>query len=249
MKAGVALACLVSVFTALAQPTKAAIPVIDPSNLAVNVEKALQHLEMIKRMQQQIRNQMLMLQSWRFTRLDGILIDMQRIQKAMGGSGSSSGGGSLGTGSVNADYPINHSTTSPPNLPGVEGIREKWMHQQRQTIVRARTVQNVAFQQLESSQSRIAQYVRKSNQALGATSAVQAGNEILAAQIAQLQNLEALEIADAEAELERHAERQARRSQSRQIRSFLLRDWKTSQGLSKNTTSTIKPITKPFVTK
>lgn len=251
----ICLFCLMGFLAVVAQPTKAAIPVIDPSNLAVNVEKALQHLEMIKRMQLQIRNQMLMLENWKFTRLDDVLGDMQRIRRATGAPGTSgspsnpAASGLSDSASIDTTYPINQNATHAPNLPGIENMREQWMRQQRQTIVRARTVQNVAYQQLSTSQARIDEYVQESNRAPGTTAAVQAGNEIIGTQIAQLQTLQALEIADAKAELERHAHRQARQSQSNHLRGFLFRDWLTQQGQPTTPAPKVKPVPNPFVIK
>jgi len=107
----------------------------------------------------------------------------------------------------------------------VEALRRQWLESQRAGVLHSQDVQNRTSVEMPGTQARVGEYVRRSNSAPGQTAVLQASNETLATLTAQMQNLQALEIAQTRTELEADAHRQAQAAFHRQRRDALMHDW------------------------
>jgi P-type conjugative transfer protein TrbJ len=121
----------------------------------------------------------------------------------------------------------------------MQSLRSGWDQEQRSVLVENRTVQNQTYLNLQPTAQRIQSYVEHSNSASGATSAMQAGNEEVATLVAQVQTLQAQEITDARAEVERNARDQAEQAYAEQQRQSVRGDWSNPQ---QPTSSMVSPF-------
>lgn len=200
----------------IGRSTPAADIVFDPTNFGANVDQVLHTLEIISRLDQQIRNQRRMLENWRFTRLEQLLASMNVIRQTVDAAGALN---------VSARYPISESAYAGLDADAVESLRRQWLESQRAEVLHSQNTQNLTVTEMPGTQARVGEYVSRSNSAPGQTAVLQAGNETLATLTAQLQNLQALEIAQSRNELEEEAHRQAQAAFHRQRRDALMRDW------------------------
>jgi P-type conjugative transfer protein TrbJ len=106
-----------------------------------------------------------------------------------------------------------------------QSMQTGWDQEERSVLIENRTVQNQTYLNLQPTAQRIQSYVEHSNSASGATSAMQAGNEEVATLVAQLQALQAQEITDARAEVERDAQAQAEQAYALQQQQAVRGDW------------------------
>lgn len=218
----------------LATSAQAVQIVFDPKNLAVNIEQVLHHLEVIDRLEQQIRNQFRMLQNWRFTRLDELLASMKFIRKALDEAGAINLAGL---------YPIVAQAYAPLDANAVQFLKQQWLDAERGELIHAQTLQNRAVAAMAGTQRRVDAYVQRSNAAPGQTAVLQATNETLATMTGQLQSLQALDVAQARMELEEEAHRQAESALFRQRREALMKDWPVSTELRISSTAIRSPLT------
>lgn len=194
--------------------------VFDPTNFGANVEQVLQHLEIITRLDRQIRNQYLMLENWRFTLLHELLTSMQSIREAIEGAGV------LDLANRYSILPQDYARLDSESM---QLIREQWLESQRQALIHSQTLQNRVVTEIPGTQHRVEEYVARSNSARGQTAVLQASNETLATLTAQLQNLQALDIAQTRIELEEDAHRQAQAAFYRQRRENMMKDWPATE--------------------
>ena len=82
---------------------------------------------------------------------------------------------------------------------------ERWRAEQRRRAESTVELHQAVAESIESTRDRVADYVEASNAAPGQLAAQQATNELIAVQVQQLQELQALEVAALRAEIERHA--------------------------------------------
>jgi len=214
-------------FTLLAPlPTvRAAEIVFDPTNFGINVEQVLHHLEVIARLEEQIRNQFRMLENWRFTRLDELLVSMQSIRQVIDEAGALN---------LAQRYPILPRAYAQRDAEAMQALKRQWLESQRQALIHAQALQNRTVSEMPGTRRRIGEYVERSNSAPGQTAVLQANNETLATLTAQLQNLQALDITQTRVELEEEAHRQAQAAFRRQRRSALMKDWPVTGPLTKS---------------
>jgi len=198
--------------------------VFDPFNYEVNTEQVQRHLEVIERLDEQIRNQLLILENWEFTRLAPLLEGMHFVRAPLDDAAEIFADTDL-SGQLAAQYPIEPKAYAQRDAADMEELRRSWLASQRDSVALARTVQNRVYAEMAPAQTRVDEYVTQSNEAPGPTAVTQAGNEVIAALVAQLQALHAREIADTRAELEREAQAQAEDAFTRQRHARLMRDW------------------------
>ena len=213
------IALLAALVTVLAAPTsKAADIVFDPTNFGANVDQVLHTLEILTRLDQQIRNQYRMLENWRFSRLAELLASMNAIRQTVAPAAQVDLAG---------QYPIDAPAYAGLDAEAVEALRRGWLESQRAGVLHTQALHARTVSEMPGTQARVSEYVERSNAAPGQTAVLQASNETLATLTAQLQNLQALEIAQTRTELEADAHRQAQAALHRQRRDALMLDWPT----------------------
>ena len=176
--------------------------VFDPSNLAQHVLILEQHAQQLLQLKAQVEQMDRMLQDWDFSRLDETLAQMETIHSQLDTIGSSLGTlpdrfpmtweGGVGGDVHHADDTINPRLT-------------QWRGEQRQRAEQAVELHQSVADSIADTRDRVGDYVSKSNAAPGQLAAQQATNELLAVQVQQLQELQALEIAALRTELEQQA--------------------------------------------
>ncbi len=183
----------------LTNTASAQVTVFDPFNYVVNKDQVRRHREVIERLDVQIHNQLLILENWAFTRLAPTLEAMRFVRAPLDDAAEIFADTDL-NGQLEAQYPIDPEAYADRDADDMAELRRAWLASQRSSVALARTVQNRVYTQMEPTQTRIDEYVTQSNEAPGPTAATQAGNEITATLIAQLQAIHAREIADSRAE-------------------------------------------------
>lgn len=220
--------------TILTNVASAQVTVFDPFNYEVNKDQVRKHREVIERLDEQIHNQLLILENWAFTRLAPMLEAMRFVRAPLDDAAEIFTDTDL-NGALEAQYPIDPDAYAHRDATDMAELRRAWLASQRASVALARTVQNRVYTEMEPTQTRVDEYVAQSNEAPGPTAATQAGNEIIATLIAQLQAIHAREIADTRAELEREAQAQAEEAFARQRREHLMRDWNRPQNRAPST--------------
>ena len=222
----------------LTNVASAQVTVFDPFNYEVNKDQVRKHREVIERLDKQIENQLLILENWAFTRLAPMLEAMRFVRAPLDDAAEIFADTDL-NGALEAQYPIDPDAYADRDATDMAELRRAWLASQRASVALARTVQNRVYSEMEPTQTRIDEYVAQSNEAPGPTAATQAGNEIIATLIAQLQAIHAREIADTRAELEREAQAQAEEAFARQRREHLMRDWNRDRNRPASTQRTV----------
>jgi P-type conjugative transfer protein TrbJ len=128
-------------------------------------------------------------------------------------------------GTLNSQYPSDPNSYANMTDASYQSMQTGWDQEERSVLIENRTVQNQTYLNLQPTAQRIQSYVEHSNSASGATSAMQAGNEEVATLVAQLQALQAQEITDARAEVERDAQAQAEQAYALQQQQAVRGDW------------------------
>lgn len=193
--------------------------VFDPTNYAKNLEQARQQLELAQRMREQVRNQLRMLESWRFSRVEGVLDAMRDAQRVLASTGS------YGTGSPDGGLGDIYPVRVVLSRAEMQGRRLAWELRRRRSLVERREGAEAAYRDLGANARRVSEIVEKSNAAPGQTAAVQAGNELAASLVGQLQSLQAAEVSAARAEAEAEARRQSESAYQADRRARLMADW------------------------
>lgn len=198
--------------------------VFDPTNFVQAVEQVTQQVRLVEQFKQQIENQRAMLQSWGYSQLAGILQNMEIWQQVFGQADGTYSSTNPGT-TLDEQYPADPDSYIGMSDATIQTLRNEWDQAERNNLIENRTVQNQTYLNLAPTAERIGQYVERSNAAPGVTAAVQAGNEELATLVAQLQTLQAQEITDARAEVERDARAQAEEAYGEQQRQAVRAGW------------------------
>lgn len=194
----------------------ASVIVFDPTNFGVNLEQVAQHLELIARLDHQIRNQRQMLEHWNFTQLDELLASMARVQSTVQSATDLD---------LSSSYSIDPGAYASLDADQLETLGRQRLRSQRTATLRSRIVQIQVAEEMVATQERIADYVREAGDAPGQTAVLQASNETLAQLAGQLQSLQAVELAEMRVEIELEADRQAEAALRAQRRDVLMRDW------------------------
>ena len=202
--------------------------VFDPTNFAEAVLQVADDVQMVDQLYQEVTNEVAMLKSWNFTQLPGILQSMNIWQQVFGQAGATYSSTDPGN-TLNSQYPSDLTSYANISDAAIQSMRSGWDQEERSVLVENRTVQNETYLNLQPTAQRIQSYVEHSNSASGATSAMQAGNEEVATLVAQLQALQAQEITDARAEVERAAQDQAEQAYAEQQRQAVRGDWTNPQ--------------------
>ena len=214
---------------ALLVPTAAFADIVfDPTNFAEAVIQVADDVQMVDQLYQEVTNEVAMLKSWNFTQLPGILQSMNIWQQVFGQAGTTYSSTNPGS-TLNSQYPSDPGNYANMTDSSYQSMQSGWDQEERSVLVENRTVQNETYLNLQPTAQRIQSYVEHSNSASGATSAMQAGNEEVATLVAQLQALQAQEITDARAEVERDAQDQAEQAYAEQQRQSVRGDWTNPQ--------------------
>jgi len=200
---------------------RATVVVIDPTNLASNLQQVAQDIQLLAQMEQQVQNQLRMLERWNFTRLDQILAEMARLDGIFRDAGPTYEDRDA-EGALERHYPTSYGDDARQQH---EALEPQWEQRHRDVLVENRRVQNEVAQSVEPTRQRVAEYVEHSNSAPGVTAAMQAGNEVVATLAGQLQALEVLEVTEARAESEQYAREQSEDAYAAQRRAWVMRDW------------------------
>jgi len=169
-----------------------------------------------------------MLQNWGFTQLPGILQSMNVWHQVFSQAGTTYTSTDPGS-AVNSQYPSDPNAYTSVTAASYQSMRNGWDQEQRNVLIENRTVQNDAYLNLQPTADRIQAYVQHSNSVPGATAALQAGNEEVATLVAQLQSLQAQEITQARADVERDAQEQAEQAYADQQRQAVRSTWDNPQ--------------------
>jgi len=216
---------VITIITVLCSNTpntvRATVVVIDPTNLASNLQQVAQDVQLLAQMEQQVQNQLRMLERWNFTHLDQILAEMTRLDGIFEDAGSIYEDRDA-EGALERQYPTSYGDDARQQH---EALEPQWEQRHRDVLVENRRMQNEIAQNVESVRERVAEYVEHSNAAPGVTAAMQAGNEVAATLTAQLQALQALEVTEARAESEQYAREQSEDAYAAQRRAWVMRDW------------------------
>jgi type IV secretion system protein TrbJ len=202
--------------------------VFDPSNYAQAVIQVQHDVQLVELFQQEVQNELAMLKNWNFTELPGILQSMNVWQQVFGQAGTTYSSTNPG-GALSNQYPSDPSNYAGMTDAAYQSMQNGWDQDERSVLIENRTVQNQTYLSLQPAARRISDYVNHSNSASGVTSAVQAGNEEVATLVAQLQSLQAQEITDGRAEVERAAQDQAEQAYAEQQRQAVRGDWDSPQ--------------------
>lgn len=218
----------------LTPPVLATVIVFDPTNFGVNLEQVAHHLEVIARLDRQIRNQARMLENWQFTHLGQLLASMERIRGTVAG---------VAAVDLPGLYSIEPGTYAGIDAEAMQVLRRQRLESHRAAVVQARTAQHQVVSEMPGGQRRVRDYLERSRVSPGQTAVLQASNETIATLAAQLQDLQALELAEARVELEAEAQRQAEAAFHRQRRTALMRDWAVDDVLA---ATPQRPVPSPF---
>jgi P-type conjugative transfer protein TrbJ len=220
---------IVAATAALLLPTAAFADIVfDPTNFAEAVIQVADDVQMVDQLYQEVTNEVAMLKSWNFTQLPGILQSMNVWQQVFGQAGTTYSSTNPGS-TLNSQYPSDPSNYANMTDASYQSMVTGWDQEERSVLIENRTVQNQTYLNLQPTAQRIQSYVEHSNSASGATSAMQAGNEEVATLVAQLQALQAQEITDARAEVERNAQDQAEQAYALQQQQAVRGDWANPQ--------------------
>jgi type IV secretion system protein TrbJ len=220
---------IVAAMVALLLPTAAFADIVfDPTNFAEAVLQVADDVQMVDQLYQEVTNGVAMVKSWNFTQLPGILQSMNIWQQVFGQAGTTYSSTDPGS-TLNSQYPSDPSNYANMTDASYQSMQSGWDQEERNVLVENRTVQNQTYLNLQPTAQRIQSYVEHSNSASGATSAMQAGNEEVATLVAQLQALQAQEITDARAEVERDAQDQAEQAYALQQQQAVRGDWANPQ--------------------
>ena len=173
--------------------------VIDPANLVQNVILVTQKIEELQSMIQQVRSYAEQIKDWKFSDVLNTLSRMGSLKNQI---------------NINEEHLNNVLDKLPEEWKDVDLQKLKDFRDQKLKDARDRTeeflkTQDVVAKNAEKIKDQVQKYVSKSNAASGALSAIQAGNEMMAATISQLQDMQGLELSGLQAEIEKAAVKRA----------------------------------------
>lgn len=209
MLAGAALSALL-----VMGPAQAQMPVIDPANLAQSVIQAAHALEQIHNQVQQIEQQARMLASNPLQLSPELTASIQRAR----GLFDSAQGIAFDVQKIGQDirtlYP---ETWEDFDLDQILARSDQWIAEDRRALERAMRAEANAARAVEASRDRIDSALSASANAEGQTGAVQASNQLLGIQAAQLAEIQALLAAQGRALTTERLARAAREERAREI--------------------------------
>jgi P-type conjugative transfer protein TrbJ len=175
--------------------------VFDPKNFAQHILILQKHADQLLQLKAQVEQMDRMLEGWDMSRVDETLAQMRKIHGTLDDIGTS-------LGDLDSRFPDDWTTADPHNADASLNPRlAEWRADQRLRAEQTVELHQAVADSIAETQDRVADYVRASNSAPGQLAAQQATNELLAVQVQQLQELQALEIAALRAELEQMAGR------------------------------------------
>ncbi|MBY0566597.1 MAG: P-type conjugative transfer protein TrbJ [Hyphomonadaceae bacterium] len=210
-----ALALAFLMAAAPGRPAHAQRVVIDPSNLAQNITQVAHMVEQLRNQAAQIEQAAAMLRQnplqlspeltrsigearALFARVEGLAFEAQALGE-----------------DLRTLYP---ETWEAYDLADVLGRSDRWLDESRVSIRRAMEAEARATASIERAQGQIDRAMRSSSDAEGQTGAIQAGNQLLGVQAAQLTEIHALLVAQGRALQTEHMERLAREERAEEIR-------------------------------
>ena len=196
-------------------PASAQIPVIDPANLA-------QSITQVTHMVQQLRNQVQQIeQATAMLRQNPLQLSPELSQSIgearalfLSVQGVAFEARQLGE-DLRTLYP---QTWEDFDLDQVLGQSDQWMAESRRSLERAMAAEARAAASIERSQGAIDRALQSSGASEGQTGAIQAGNQLLGIQAAQLAEIHALLVAQGRALETERMERLAREERAGEIR-------------------------------
>jgi len=227
-------AMAVSAMTTLAVPTASwgfGI-VFDPAIYAKNIQQVQQDIEMLQIMRQQLQQEENMLASINIDLFPQLNASMNQLQAIIEQPVYLAANLQA---VISTGYPLKFGNLSNTQ---VFSLQQQWQRSQRSALVENRQIQNQIVTRMPATSSQVGQLVAASNSAPGATSALQAGNQIIATLAGELQELEALEASNQRTSMQQQAISQSQRAYADQQRAAVMRDW--------NTPVTTQPIPMPF---
>ncbi|MBL8560284.1 MAG: hypothetical protein JNM47_16300 [Hyphomonadaceae bacterium] len=205
---------VVAAAAAPARPARAQLPVIDPANLAQSILQAAHALEQIHNQVQQIDQQTKMLARNPLQ----LSPELSRAVDEARGLFTSARAIAFEIERMNADiralYP---ETWERLELAEVGARTQAWLAADREALERAMRAQAQAARSLEGSRAHIDRALAASADAEGQTGAVQAGNQLLGINAAQLAEIHALLIAQGRALATERLERVSRETRALEI--------------------------------
>ena len=183
--------------------------VFDPGNFAQHLLILQQHAEQLIRLQQQVEAMETMLADWDFSRVDETLARMQQIHGTLDDIA-----GSLGD--LDGRFPETWDDRDPTT--SLTPAQHQWRLDRRTRNEQTIELHQQVAESMAQTQDRVAAYVQQSNAAPGQLAAQQATNELIAVQVQQLQELQALEVAALRAEMELLAEETSEAEWSAKLR-------------------------------
>ena len=209
-----ATGAMAAVLGIAAPPARAQWVVIDPGNLAQSIIQVGHMIEQISNQVQQIEQAAAMLQQnplqlspeltqsisearQLFDAAQGLAFQAERVGQ-----------------DIRSLYP---ETWENYDLDQVMGRSDQWLREGRASVQRAMEAEARAVRAIEQTQGRVDRALSSSSNAEGQTSAVQAGNQLLGIQSAQLAQIQTLLIAQGRALQTERMERIAREERAREV--------------------------------
>lgn len=219
---------------ALTASSTFALVVHDPGQLSENIRQVLAVLDQIDRATTQIRNQWKMLQKLPVSVGRSLEIAGDRLVRSMRPTLPSplTNLGRLSQ-QMEEQLPIMFVGDERGWL---DEQRPGWTHEARENVIAQRELQNVIYENFETTSLRVEQLVRASNgegyspdQKPGQTAVLQARNELLGTLAHETNNLIGLKAARLQAEQQRHAQEKTAAAFNRHRRDRLMSDWPSSR--------------------
>ncbi len=195
--------------------------VFDPAIYAKNIQQVQQDIQMLQIMQQQLQQEEMMLASINIDLFPQLNASMNQLQAIIEQPAYLAANVQA---AISTDYPLEYAGLSNTQ---VLSLQQRWQQNQRAALIENRQIQNQIVAQMPATSSQVGQLVAASNSAPGATSALQAGNEIVATLAGQLQQLEALEASNQRTSVQKQAINQSQKAYADKQRAAVMRDWNT----------------------
>ena len=167
--------------------------VFDPGNFAQHLAILQQHAAQLARLQEQVEAMGRMLKDWDYTRIDETIGRMQQIHGTLDQIAN-------GLGHLGDRFPQHWDDRDPDA--SIAPAQRQWRVEQRTRGEQTVQLHQQVADSMAETRERVAAYVANSNAAPGQLAAQQATNELLAVQIQQAQEMQALEIAALRQEME-----------------------------------------------
>jgi P-type conjugative transfer protein TrbJ len=177
--------------------------VLDPVALVENILKVVELASQIDNTVQQVENEVKSLEHLNLNFTPNVQAIVSGIEGQLDSSlyNSTSPGNQLDT-----RYPADMSTITWSQY---QSDQSTWVDQQRQSLAENRQIEDQVYQDMDNTTQQVQDIVDASNSASGETAAVQAHNDLLAVESAELAKLQALKLARARLRTENLAQQQS----------------------------------------